>query len=255
MEPGQAFRIISEEIREDFEGYIAPELGIMPAVHLTHAAAADQGGDFIGAEARAWAETSYVFSQENVSGDLTALLSRHHRHVRVLIVRRVACPHHEDDLEPLRTEGTEGSVMAVSTRSLLAIVGQRPLTPAERDERQGVRRVPQVHVARPAKADHVVFPALARDRDHPRLRLQVGHRLPAVWGVAEFGDQGRHDRPLLAARQRSRPAWLRLTCWVRAQRRQTGRGSAVTSAGVGKVRKKARAVGVVISGNSSSGRG
>ena len=50
----QAFGVIGEQIREDFEGDIPAELGIVCAVHLAHAALADQGGHFVRAEARAW---------------------------------------------------------------------------------------------------------------------------------------------------------------------------------------------------------
>ena len=53
LKPGQAFRIIGEEVREDFEGHIAPELRVLGPIHLPHAALADEGGDFIGAEAGA----------------------------------------------------------------------------------------------------------------------------------------------------------------------------------------------------------
>ena len=37
-EPAQAFRIIGEEVREDLQGHIPAELGIVSAVDLTHAA-------------------------------------------------------------------------------------------------------------------------------------------------------------------------------------------------------------------------
>ena len=53
LEPGETFRVIGEDVREDFGGYIAPELGIVGAVHLPHAALADEGGDFVRTEARA----------------------------------------------------------------------------------------------------------------------------------------------------------------------------------------------------------
>ena len=56
LKPGQAFRIIGEEVRQDFEGYIPAELRIPGSIHLPHAALADLGGDFIRAEASAWAE-------------------------------------------------------------------------------------------------------------------------------------------------------------------------------------------------------
>ncbi len=54
MEPGETFRVIGEQIRQDFEGYVPTELRIVSAVDLTHAALADEGGNFIGAEAGAW---------------------------------------------------------------------------------------------------------------------------------------------------------------------------------------------------------
>ncbi len=56
MEPGQAFRIISKDVREDFEGHVPVELGVPCPIHLTHAALANEGGDFVGAEAGARAE-------------------------------------------------------------------------------------------------------------------------------------------------------------------------------------------------------
>ena len=56
LKPGQAFGVIGEEVREDFEGDIPAELGIVGSIDLAHAALADFGGDFIGAEASARAE-------------------------------------------------------------------------------------------------------------------------------------------------------------------------------------------------------
>ncbi len=56
LEPGQAFRIIGEDVREDFEGHIPAELGVPGAVDFTHPSRADQGGHFIRAEAGAGAE-------------------------------------------------------------------------------------------------------------------------------------------------------------------------------------------------------
>ena len=56
LEPGQAFRVIGEEVGQDFEGDIAPDLRILGPIDLAHAALADEGGDFIGAEARTWCQ-------------------------------------------------------------------------------------------------------------------------------------------------------------------------------------------------------
>ena len=47
LEPGQAFRIIGEEVREDFEGHIPAELHVPGPIHLAHAARADEGGDCV----------------------------------------------------------------------------------------------------------------------------------------------------------------------------------------------------------------
>ena len=49
-EPGQAFRIIGEQVRQDFESHIAPELRVVSAVDLSHAALTDKGSDLVGAE-------------------------------------------------------------------------------------------------------------------------------------------------------------------------------------------------------------
>ncbi len=53
MEPGETFRIIGEDVREDFQGHIPAELRVPGAIHLPHAAFADLGGDGVGAEAGA----------------------------------------------------------------------------------------------------------------------------------------------------------------------------------------------------------
>ncbi len=43
----QAFRVIGEEVRQDFEGYIPAELDIVSPVDLAHAALADEGGHVV----------------------------------------------------------------------------------------------------------------------------------------------------------------------------------------------------------------
>ena len=53
LEPGQAFRIIGEQIRQDFEGYVPTELRIVGAVDPTHAALADEGGHVVVGDAGA----------------------------------------------------------------------------------------------------------------------------------------------------------------------------------------------------------
>ena len=47
---------MGEEIRQDFQRHVPVQLRVPGPIHFPHAASADEGGDFIGAEARAWAE-------------------------------------------------------------------------------------------------------------------------------------------------------------------------------------------------------
>ena len=56
LKPGETFGVISEEVRQDFEGHIPAKLRVPGPIHLAHAALADEGSHFIRAEAGAWAE-------------------------------------------------------------------------------------------------------------------------------------------------------------------------------------------------------
>jgi len=49
-EAGHAGRVMGEDFWQDFDRYIAAELGIAGAVDLAHPARTDSSGDFIGAE-------------------------------------------------------------------------------------------------------------------------------------------------------------------------------------------------------------
>ena len=53
LKPREAIRIVREGLGQDLDGDLTPEVGVRRAIHLPHAAHADLGGDFIGAEARA----------------------------------------------------------------------------------------------------------------------------------------------------------------------------------------------------------
>ncbi len=85
--------------REELDGDLALQPRVMGGVDDAHPAVAQFGEDRIRAEGGAWGETSYVFSQENSSGDLTDIAvapsspsARSHRIRRLL-------RHREDDLE------------------------------------------------------------------------------------------------------------------------------------------------------------
>ena len=61
---------------------------------------------------------------------LAQLLPRHHRQVVLLVIRDLAFPHDEDDLQPLRAQGAERLAIRVAPRALPGIVRVGPLTPA-----------------------------------------------------------------------------------------------------------------------------
>ena len=56
LKPGQAFRIIGEDVGEDFEGHVPAELGVPGPIHLAHAAAANEGSNLVDAKPGARAE-------------------------------------------------------------------------------------------------------------------------------------------------------------------------------------------------------
>ena len=56
LKPGQAFRSIGEEVREDCEGHVPAELRVPGPIYLAHAALTDEGGHFVGAEVGAWCQ-------------------------------------------------------------------------------------------------------------------------------------------------------------------------------------------------------
>ena len=99
--PPREVRIVGEEVREDFEGYIPAELRIVGAVHLSHAALADLGGDFVDAEAGAWAEghgwKSKVYNALRrglpIEGSSPPLFGNLGRHVRECATNSVRSVH------------------------------------------------------------------------------------------------------------------------------------------------------------------
>src|SRR5687768_1391515 len=56
LKAGDAFRIICERRRENFDGDLSAELQVFCAIDLPHPAGAERGDDFIGAEAGAEGE-------------------------------------------------------------------------------------------------------------------------------------------------------------------------------------------------------
>jgi hypothetical protein len=51
-EPGEAFGIVREQVGQDLEGHVSPELRIAGAIHLAHASGAQRRVNLVGAQAR-----------------------------------------------------------------------------------------------------------------------------------------------------------------------------------------------------------
>ena len=47
LKAGQPFGIVRKHFRKDLDGYIAPELGVVRLIHLTHPARANLREDFV----------------------------------------------------------------------------------------------------------------------------------------------------------------------------------------------------------------
>src|SRR2546426_67422 len=102
---------------------------------------------------------------------LTQLLACHHRQVVLLVIRDVAVPHHEDDLQPFRAQGPEGLGVGVPPRPLLVGVrsgplageegeGRGPIRPGPRPPRGSARQPrPPARAAPPASASTGPWPA------------------------------------------------------------------------------------------------
>src|SRR5262249_62138163 len=61
------------------------------------------------------------FMSSNLLLTLPQLLARHRRQVILLIVRNLALPHDEDDLQPFRPQRSDCLTVRVSPRALLVV--------------------------------------------------------------------------------------------------------------------------------------
>src|SRR5439155_20125586 len=141
--------------------------------------------------------------------------------VVLLVIRDLARPHREDDLQPLGREGTEGMVMRMAAPPAPVIVDAGPLTVPQRQEGQLVDRGAQVSVAGKAELDEVRFAALLGDRHGAGVALQMLRGLPAAGRITEFGPHRGHRRPAVPARQRARPFSRRLAAGRLAKKSST----------------------------------
>src|SRR5713101_5233933 len=114
---------------------------------------------------------------------LLQLLARHGCQVVLLVIRDVAVPHDEDDLQPFRPQRPERLVMRVAPRPLPIVVGPSPVTREQGEEGHLVDDVPQRLVAGEAEMDDPLLAAPFRHGHDAGLRLQMSKRLPPAGGV------------------------------------------------------------------------
>ena len=99
------------------------------------------------------AETFSGSCQAICSLTLPQVLARHRRQVVLLVVRDLALPHDEDDLQPFRPQRPERLAMRVAPRALLVVVRPRPRTRQQREVRHLIDHVPQRLVAGETELD------------------------------------------------------------------------------------------------------
>src|SRR5438552_17704067 len=80
------------------------------------------------------ADFLWLLSSDFFLSPLPQLVPRHRRQVMLLVIRDVAVPHHEDDLQPLGAQRSQGRMMIVTPRPLLVVVRPGPFTLPQREE-------------------------------------------------------------------------------------------------------------------------
>src|SRR5882724_8438167 len=91
------------------------------------------------------------------SGCVAHLLTSDVTQMVVFVVRFMISPHDKNNLQPLCSQSSECFMMAVSLRSLVAIIFLRPLTAIERVKRKPVRGVAQQLIAGITKLYHTAL--------------------------------------------------------------------------------------------------
>ena len=119
------------------------------------------------------------------------LLARHRRQVVLLVVRDVAFPHDEDDLQPFRAERSERLAMRVSPRALLIVIRSCPRTREQREERHLINDVSQRLVAGEAELDDALLLAASLGHGHGAgVRFADAETTPTARGRPRGGPRG-----------------------------------------------------------------
>ena len=116
-------------------------------------------------------------------------------------IRHMTAPDNENNLQPFGGQGPKRFVMAMTSLTLLPVIGQSPFAPLQADKRKQVDGVTQAFVAGKAEFDHLVFTTAVGNRHRTRLRLQMPEGFPSAQDVADFRPYHRNDHSAFSRRQ------------------------------------------------------
>src|SRR5438034_11507233 len=111
-------------------------------------------------------------------------------------------PHHENNLEPLRSQSSQRLMLAVTFSPLIAIVLLRPLRSLQRVKGKPIHGLAQMLVTGKSKLNHTAFATGLGDRDSSPLSLKVPIGLPTLWRVAQLSPNARYRCARFSAGQR-----------------------------------------------------
>src|SRR5438093_8389487 len=121
--------------------------------------------------------------------------------VVILVIRFMVSPHHENNLEPLRSQSSQRLMLAVTFSPLIAIVLLRPLRSLQRVKGKPIHGLAQMLVTGKSKLNHTAFATGLGDKDSSPLSLKVPKGVPTLWSVAQLSPNARYRGAAFSADQ------------------------------------------------------
>src|SRR5262245_9984899 len=138
-------------------------------------------------------------------------LAGHRRQVVLLVIRDLALPHDEDDLQPFGAERPQCLTMTMSPGPLLVVVRSGPGRRKQREVGRLIDHMPQRLVAGKAELDDPLLLAAPLRHGHgASVRLQMPKRLPPPRGIPEPGPECRRGNPMFTDREGPGPLCRRI---------------------------------------------
>src|SRR5437899_5065821 len=143
------------------------------------------------------ADFLWLLSSDFFLSPLPQLVPRHRRQVMLLVIRDVAVPHHEDDLQPLGAQRPQGRMMIVTPRPLLVVVRPGPFTLPQREECHLIDDVTHRLVTGESEPNDLLLAAPDCHGHSAGVPLEVLKRFPPPGGVPQEGPERKPFRQLL----------------------------------------------------------